>query len=167
MSAASGRGHSEKVKRSLRGINFEVQMARNCGGVKSSAGRVGDNLLGVFLLLFLKPLIFIPMIADTTLVHHVFFWLKNPDSKEDLNALLDGIKGLGEIPQVQGVHVAVPAATEQRGVVDGSYSASEILLFKSLEDQATYQSHPLHQAFIAAHSDKWAKVVVYDAVKAR
>jgi hypothetical protein len=107
------------------------------------------------------------MIQDTTLVHHVFFWLKNPDSKEDLNALLDGIKGLGEIPQVQGVHAAVPAATEQRGVVDGTFSVSEILLFNSLEDQATYQSHPLHQEFINANSDKWAKVVVYDAVKAR
>ena len=107
------------------------------------------------------------MLQETALVHHVFFWLKNPDSEEDLNALLDGIKGLGEIPQVKAVHAAVPAATEQRGVVDGSYSASEILLFNSLEDQATYQSHPLHQAFIDAHSDKWAKVVVYDSLKAR
>jgi hypothetical protein len=107
------------------------------------------------------------MLNDTYLVHHVFFWLKNPDSQEDLAALLDGIKGLGAVPQVKGVHAAVPAATEQRGVVDGTYSASEILFFDSLEDQATYQSHPLHQAFIDAHSDKWAKVVVYDSVKAR
>jgi len=107
------------------------------------------------------------MLQDTPLVHHVFFWLKNPDSQEDLNAMLDGIKGLGEIPQVKGVHAAVPAATEQRGVVDGTYSVSEILLFDSLEDQATYQSHPLHQAFIDAHSEKWEKVIVYDAVKAR
>ncbi len=107
------------------------------------------------------------MINDTFLVHHVYFWLKNPESQEDLNALLDGIKGLAAIPQVRGVHVAVPAATEQRGVVDSSYSASEILLFDSLEDQATYQSHPLHQEFIDAHSPKWAKVVVYDSVKAR
>ena len=91
------------------------------------------------------------MINDTFLVHHVYFWLKNPDSQEDLNALLDGIKGLAAIPQVRGVHVGLPAATEQRGVVDSSYSASEILLFDSLEDQATYQSHPLHQEFIHAH----------------
>lgn len=106
------------------------------------------------------------MIQDTPLIHHVFFWLKNPDSVEDRDALVAGIRGLGEIPQVKGVHVGVPAATEERGVVDGSYSASEILMFDSLEDQATYQSHPLHQKFIEEHSDKWAKVVVYDTVKA-
>ncbi|MBT5903127.1 MAG: Dabb family protein [Opitutaceae bacterium] len=106
------------------------------------------------------------MIQNTPLIHHVFFWLKNPDSVDDRDALLAGIRGLGEIPQVKGVHVGVPAATEERGVVDGSYSASEILLFDSLEDQATYQSHPLHQKFIEEHSAKWAKVVVYDSVKA-
>ncbi len=106
------------------------------------------------------------MIKDTYLVHHVFFWLKNPDSAEDLEALLAGIRGLGEIPQVKGVHVGVPAATEQRGVVDNSYSASEILLFDSLADQEAYQSHPLHQKFIEDHAHRWDKVVVYDTVLA-
>ncbi len=106
------------------------------------------------------------MIKDTFLVHHVFFWLKNPDSQEDLAALLEGIRGLGAIPEVQGVHVGVPADTEERDVVENSYHASEILLFNSLEDQAKYQEHPLHQKFIADHSDRWAKVTVFDSVKA-
>ena len=103
---------------------------------------------------------------DTALVHHVFFWLKNPDSKEDLTALLDGIRGLGAIPQVKGLHVGVPADTEKREVVENSYHASEILLFDSLEDQAAYQTHPLHQKFVEDHSHRWAKVVVFDTVKA-
>lgn len=107
-----------------------------------------------------------PMITDATLVHHVFFWLKHPDSKEDLAALLDGIRGLGAIPQVRGVHAGVPASTEKREVVENSYHASEILLFDSLEDQATYQTHPLHQAFIDAHAHRWAKVVVFDTLRA-
>lgn len=106
------------------------------------------------------------MISDTTLVHHVFFWLKNPDSQEDLQALLAGIKGLGAVPQVKGVHVGVPASTEKREVVENSYHASEILLFDSLEDQATYQSHPLHQQFIDEHSHRWSKVVVFDTINA-
>lgn len=105
------------------------------------------------------------MLSETPLIHHVFFWLKNPDSTEDRDALLAGVRALGEIPQVKGVHVGVPAATEQRGVVDSSYAVSEILLFDSLEDQATYQSHPLHQKFIEENSHRWSKVVVYDTVK--
>lgn len=106
------------------------------------------------------------MIQDTALVHHVFFWLKNPDSQEDLDALLNGIRGLGEIPEVKGVHVGVPADTEQRDVVENSYHASEILLFDSLEDQAAYQQHPLHQKFIEDHAHRWAKVTVFDTIRA-
>ena len=103
---------------------------------------------------------------NTALVHHVFFWLKNPDSAEDLAALLDGIRGLAAIPQVKGIHVGVPADTEKREVVENSYHASELLLFDSLEDQAVYQTHPLHQQFIAEHAHRWSKVVVFDSVRA-
>lgn len=106
------------------------------------------------------------MIQDTPLIHHVFFWLNNPDSVEDRDALIAGVRALGEIPQVKGIHVGVAAATEARGVVDGSYSVSEMMFFDSLEDQTTYQTHPLHQKFIEGNSHRWAKVVVYDTVKA-
>src|SRR5690606_37906599 len=54
-------------------------------------------------------------------VHHVFFWLKNPDSSEDLAKLLAGLRTLAGIDTVRGIHIGVPADTEQRGVVDGSY----------------------------------------------
>jgi hypothetical protein len=96
------------------------------------------------------------------LAHHVFFWLKNPDSIADRDALIDGVRALGAIPQIRALHVGVPAAVEPRPVVDGSYSVSELIFFDSIEDQNTYQGHPLHQAFIARFSPLWAKVVVYD-----
>lgn len=108
----------------------------------------------------------VTMIQNTFLVHHVFFWLKNPDSEEDLTALLDGIRSLGEIPEVRGVHVGVPADTEKREVVENSYHASEILLFDSLADQAKYQEHPLHHKFIKDHAHRWDKVTVFDTVRA-
>lgn len=98
------------------------------------------------------------------LVHHVFFWLKNPDSKEDLNQLLAGIRSLAAIETVRGLHVGVPASTEKRPVVDNSYSASEMLLFDSVEDQNVYQVHPLHEKFVREYSHLWSKVVVYDSI---
>ena len=98
----------------------------------------------------------------TQLAHHVFFWLKNPDSIADRDALIEGVRGLAAIPTVRALHVGVPAPVEPRPVVDGSYSVSELLFFDSVEDQSTYQSHPLHQAFIATFSPLWSKVVVYD-----
>ena len=98
------------------------------------------------------------------LVHHVFFWLKNPDSKEDLAKLLAGIRGLAKIETVRGIHVGVPASTEKREVVDNSFSASEILYFDDVEGQNVYQVHPLHQKFVDECSSLWSKVIVYDAL---
>jgi hypothetical protein len=98
------------------------------------------------------------------LVHHVFFWLKNPDSKEDLAKLIQGVKSLEKIETIRSIHVGVPASTEKREVVDNSYSVSELMFFDDLAGQKVYQDHPIHQKFIADCSHLWEKVVVYDVL---
>jgi hypothetical protein len=100
------------------------------------------------------------------LVHHVFFWLKNPQSKEDLAKLLAGLRTLAKIESVRGAHFGVPASTEKRDVVDNSFSASEILFFDDTAGQKTYQDHPIHKQFVADCSHLWERVVVYDAFAA-
>ncbi|MFC4308455.1 Dabb family protein [Steroidobacter flavus] len=95
-------------------------------------------------------------------VHHVFFWLKNPKSKDDLARLLTGLRTLGGIETVKAIHIGVPAETEQRGVVDSSYSASEILFFDDVAGQNAYQVHPIHKKFVADCEHLWERVVVYD-----
>ena len=100
------------------------------------------------------------------LVHHVFFWLKNPDSKEDLAKLLAGLRTLTKIESVRGAHFGVPASTEKREVVDNSYSASEVLFFDDLAGQKIYQDHPVHQQFVADCAHLWERVVVYDTIAA-
>jgi hypothetical protein len=98
------------------------------------------------------------------LVHHVFFWLKNPQSKEDLARLLEGLRTLTKIETVRGAHFGVPASTEKRDVVDNSFSASEMLFFDDLAGQKTYQDHAIHKQFVADCSHLWERVVVYDAI---
>ncbi len=98
------------------------------------------------------------------LIHKVFFWLKNPDSKEDQAKLIAGIKALGAIETVRAIHVGIPASTEKRDVVDNSYQVSEMLCFDDVEGQNIYQAHPLHQKFIDEHAHLWRKVVVYDSI---
>lgn len=100
--------------------------------------------------------------AIPPVVHHVFFWLKNPKSKEDLARLLTGLRTLAGIETVKAIHIGVPAETERRGVVDASYSASEILFFDDVAGQNAYQVHPLHKKFVADCEPLWEKVVVYD-----
>ncbi|RYZ48552.1 MAG: Dabb family protein, partial [Chitinophagaceae bacterium] len=97
-----------------------------------------------------------------SIIHHVFFWLKNPDSKEDLAKLLAGLETLRKIKEIKKLYIGVPAATEKRDVVDHSYQASELMFFDNLADQKTYQDDPIHQKFIADCSHLWSKVVVYD-----
>ena len=98
------------------------------------------------------------------LAHHVFFWLKNPESKEDLNKLLEGLKTLKKIPSVKEMYIGVPASTEKREVVDNSYSASELIFFDDVAGQDAYQVHPIHVKFVEQCSPLWQKVVVYDSV---
>ena len=90
------------------------------------------------------------------------FWLKNPKSREDLAMLAAGVETLRAIEEVRSLHIGVPAATEARGVVDHSWSLSESMTFDSIADQAAYQPHPLHQAFIERCGHLWENVVVYD-----
>jgi hypothetical protein len=98
------------------------------------------------------------------LAHHVFFWLKNRESKEDLAKLLAGLRTLEKIETIRKLHIGVPASTEKRDVVDSSYSASELMFFDDTEGQKIYQDHPIHQKFIANCSHLWEKVVVYDSM---
>jgi hypothetical protein len=97
-------------------------------------------------------------------VHHVFFWLKNPASVEDRDKLVEGLKTLAGIPIIRELHVGVLADTEKRDVVDASWQVSELMFFNNVQDQASYQGHPLHVAFVKDYSHLWAKVVVYDAM---
>lgn len=105
----------------------------------------------------------IKMNAKKVLSHHVFFWLKNPDSKQDLKKLLDGLKTLSKIETVRELHIGVPASTEKREVVDNSFSASELIFFDDVEGQNTYQQHPIHLKFVENCSPLWQKVIVYDS----
>ena len=97
--------------------------------------------------------------------HHVFFWLKNPESKEDHAQLLAALKGLKKIEVVKYAHIGSPSVNDfDRPVTDASYSFSVLLLFNSKKDEETYLYHPLHKKFGADNHHLWSKVVVYDSI---
>jgi hypothetical protein len=88
-------------------------------------------------------------------VHHVYFWLKNPDSATDKAKLI-------QVPGIKLAHIGAPAATN-RSVVDRSYAVSWLLFFNNLEDEEKYQKHPDHLKFVEEYAHLWEKVVVYDS----
>jgi hypothetical protein len=103
------------------------------------------------------------IINNDGFIHHVFFWLKNRESKDDLQQLIEGLKSLSLAPTIKEFHIGKPAATN-RDVIDRSWSVSWLLLFDNKEDQDIYQTDPVHFKFIKDCSHLWQKVLVYDTV---
>jgi hypothetical protein len=91
--------------------------------------------------------------------------LKNPDSLDDSNKLVEGLKTLGKIDSIRKMHLGIPASTEKREVVDNSWQVSEIMFFDDEAGQKIYQDHPIHQAFVKNYSHLWDKVVVFDVAE--
>jgi hypothetical protein len=108
---------------------------------------------------------FTPKPDKPMLAHHVFFWLKNPRSKADLDKLIEGLNSLKKIETVRQSHIGIPADTEKRAVIDSSYSVSELFFFDNIAGEKAYQDHPIHQKFVENYSPLWEKVVVYDSVE--
>jgi hypothetical protein len=96
-------------------------------------------------------------------IHHVYFWLKNVDSKEDKGRLVEGLKKLSKASSIKDFHIGEPAGTN-RGVIERGYAVSWMLLFPSGEAQASYQVDPIHLQFVEECSHLWSKVIVYDSV---
>ncbi|HYF30842.1 MAG TPA: Dabb family protein [Chitinophagaceae bacterium] len=95
-------------------------------------------------------------------VHHVYFWLKNPDSKTDKDKLVQGLQRLSKVKTIKTFHIGQPAATD-REVIDRSYSISWLVIFNNKADQDSYQTDPIHLKFVEECANLWNKVVVYDS----
>ena len=102
--------------------------------------------------------------AKGVIIHHVFFWLKNPSSNDDLKKLIEGIQTLKKVESVQEFRIGRPAPTPKRPVVDDSYAISLYTTFNDMAGHDVYQEHPVHKKFIEVYGNLWSKVQVYDSI---
>ncbi len=98
------------------------------------------------------------------LIHHVFFWLKEPKNDAHKKQLVAALNELLNVKTIKMSHIGFPAGTESRDVVDHSYSVSFMVMFDNQTDQDAYQVDPIHLKFVEENSHLWNKVVVYDSV---
>jgi hypothetical protein len=106
------------------------------------------------------------MTAKDVFIHHVYFWLKNPSSAEDLEKLLDGLDKLSKVKTIKMFHIGKPAATN-RPVIERSYAVSWFCLFDDAAGQEAYQVDPIHLKFVEECQHVWDKVIVYDSIDAK
>lgn len=100
--------------------------------------------------------------AQNIFVHHVLFYLKNPNSTSDKNKLLEGLKKLATIECIRFSDIGTPAATH-RSVIERDYTYSWLCIFNNAEEEEVYQKHPIHDEFRNNYSHLWEKVVIYDS----
>ncbi len=98
------------------------------------------------------------------LVHHVYFWLKEPNNETHKKQLVKGLEELLKVKTIKMSHIGFPAGTESRDVVDHSYSVSYMVMFDDQAGQDAYQIDPIHLKFVEDNKHLWNKVIVYDSV---
>jgi hypothetical protein len=96
-------------------------------------------------------------------VHHVFFWLKEPASEQQVIRFENALKELVTIQSIHQFHLGKPADT-RREVIDSSYQYSLLTLFADKATHDNYQVHPVHDAFRKVADELCSKVVVFDSV---
>ena len=96
-------------------------------------------------------------------VHHVLFWLKEPENQVARTQFEKGLNDLVAVPLIKSSHIGKPV-NSQRDVVDCSFTYSLITFFDSKEDENAYQTHPMHLKFVGDCQHLWEKVIVYDAM---
>ncbi len=95
-------------------------------------------------------------------VHHVFFWLKEPDNKARISKFRNELNKLISIETIRYKHIGVPAETN-REVIENTYQFSLLVIFDNKEGHDIYQEHEKHLLFIEKCEDLWEKVQVYDS----
>ena len=101
---------------------------------------------------------------EGALIHHVFFWLKEPKNELHKKQLVKALNDLLQVKTIKLSHIGFPAGTESRDVVDHSYSVSYMVIFDDQAGQDAYQVDPIHTKFVEENQHLWSKVVVYDSI---
>lgn len=101
---------------------------------------------------------------DSSFVHTVYFWFKNPQSETDKITFETSLKKFLNASKYAKTKFIGQAPIATRDVVDCSFTYSLILSFASADDQKKYQTESAHDVFVAECKDLWDRVLVYDSV---
>ena len=90
---------------------------------------------------------------------------KKPNNEKDRAAFEQAIRKLiNTNQQAIECHLGGPAASEERDVVDNSFTYCYTMGFQNEETQRLYQTDQTHLKFIKEAKHLWAKVRVHDSI---
>src|SRR5690606_19816331 len=103
-------------------------------------------------------------IANGTILHSVYFWLKANISETDEQDFLNFFEARRKVPGVQALQYGKPAPPTRTPVIDKSFQYNSLLTFPTMDDINTYETHPTHIAAAEQYSKYWVKVEVRDTI---
>lgn len=106
-----------------------------------------------------------PAPIQSQFLHHVYFWLNEPNNPNARNEFLTAIRKMQAIPSVRHSAIGTPAGIE-RDVADTSWTFYWLVTFDDRAGYDVYDKHPLHDEF-RTKSALWKKVLVYDSIPAK
>ena len=98
-----------------------------------------------------------------SLMHVVYYYLKNPDSESDKQKLIDGLHELVTVKQIKYHHIGVAQVFDAKDPYK-NYHVSLLMVFDEAGDIDVYHKDPIHQKFVANCKDLWVKTVKYDSL---
>ena len=104
---------------------------------------------------------------DAPFAHHVLFWLRDKNNKENYNKVLKSLQELKQIKEVKYLHVGAPSISDidfEARATDATYTFSYLALFNSKKDKESYLNDPLHKKFIDDCKDVISDVKIYDSL---
>jgi len=103
------------------------------------------------------------IVNKQSLMHVVYYWLKNPDSEADKQNLIDGLHQLVTVKQIKFHHIGVPQTFKADDPLK-NYHVSLLMVFDEPGDIDVYHKDPIHQEFVAACGKLWERTVKYDSL---
>jgi hypothetical protein len=95
-------------------------------------------------------------------LHHVYFWLNEPENPAAREEFLTALRKMEAIPTVRNSYIGTTAGID-RDVVDNTWTFYWLVTFDDRAGWQVYNDHPLHDEF-RTKSALWSRVQVYDIV---
>lgn len=125
---------------------------------------IKSTALGTSLILFSHSAKAVEPNQTEEITHYVLFWLKKELNEKEIKEFAGFFELLKTIPVVKSMKYGRAAKTNQREVVDNSFTYNLIATFKDMAAIGVYENHPIHLDAIKKYSHLWEKVVVHDSV---
>ena len=98
-----------------------------------------------------------------SLMHVVYYYLKNPTSETDRQKLIEGLHELVTVKQIKYHHIGIPQVFNEKDQYK-NYHVSLLMVFDEAGDIDVYHKDPIHQKFVSECKDLWVKTVKYDSL---